>query len=206
MKLPTWAIVVGVIMILFGGCGTLGNVQKIYMPQQLEMQKEMLEGFGDIYETHPDSETETDSVEIKDSTHIQDSIYLEDAEEIEEDSTFYSEEFPTEVFNTFFTIGEKGEKLLVTTGYIGMVLCLFYILAGIFMLLHRKESIRFAIIMLSVAIVFLFIQAILFSSLDDSYILKISSGTSFIGIIAHLALLTVILIKRKEYFPQPENT
>jgi len=36
MKTPTWATVIGIIMILFGGCGALNNVQKINSPATLD--------------------------------------------------------------------------------------------------------------------------------------------------------------------------
>jgi hypothetical protein len=43
---PRWATVVGVIGLLVGGLGTLSGAQNIFMPQMLEMQKEMFESLS----------------------------------------------------------------------------------------------------------------------------------------------------------------
>ena len=53
MKLPGWAMAVGILMMLFGGCGALNNVQKITAPKFFddtsgildEVTREMGEGF-----------------------------------------------------------------------------------------------------------------------------------------------------------------
>ncbi|MFT7037152.1 MAG: hypothetical protein ACJA2S_005695, partial [Cyclobacteriaceae bacterium] len=39
MKTPTWAIVVGIFLMLFGGCSVTKSIQAINMPDMLEMQK-----------------------------------------------------------------------------------------------------------------------------------------------------------------------
>ena len=43
MKVPTWATVIGVLMILLGGCGALNNVQKIKAPQALDKTSGIME-------------------------------------------------------------------------------------------------------------------------------------------------------------------
>ena len=119
-----------------------------------------------------------------------------------EDTTKLSQEFPSETFEKLFFVDKKEEQLLVSFGYIGLFLSLFYILAGVFLLLHRKESIRIAVAMIGISILFILIQSIVLFTMGESYMIKLSGSFGFVGIIAHLILLTVILIKRDHYYPQ----
>ena len=39
MKTPTWATVIGILMIVFGGCSVMNDIKSITLPALLEKQK-----------------------------------------------------------------------------------------------------------------------------------------------------------------------
>ena len=48
MKVPTWALTVGVIMILMGGCSTLSDYAQINTKENIRQQQEVIDELPDI--------------------------------------------------------------------------------------------------------------------------------------------------------------
>ncbi len=71
MKTPTWAIIIGICLILFGGCGASKNYQSIHLPEILDLQKGMLHKMSNteastgsdslLTESHPDINSTIDN-------------------------------------------------------------------------------------------------------------------------------------------------
>lgn len=185
MKTPTWAYVIGIMMMLFGGCSITGDLQSINSPNMLEMQHKMMEGMTG----------EADTIEM-------DSIGLNINNTIGNSNSGSSEQ---QVFKNMaktmkemFYVSEFTKKWMVRFGYIGLFFSILYVFAGIFLLVKKTFSIELAYLALALSILFSVIQSIVLSSDSSGGYISLTSGFSQIfGIIIDIILLVVILVSDK---------
>jgi len=175
MKTPDWVVVVAVCMMLFGGCGTYNNSSVLMMPSILEMQKEMI---GTI------SETIEEGSGLQGADGEADSLALasEDIEEVFEN------------FTNIFEVSEFTKKWTRIFGIIGIFISVFYMLAGVFMLLRKQFSLKLAISALAISMLFALIRGLVLTSDGSGGFMAIASSISGIfGFVIDLILLIIIL-------------
>ncbi len=185
MKTPTWAYVIGIMMMLFGGCSITGDLQSINSPNMLEMQHKMMAGMTG----------ETDTIEM-------DSIGLDINNTIGNSNSGSSEQQAfknmAKTMKEMFYVSEFTKKWMVRFGYIGLFFSILYVFAGIFLLVKKTFSIKLAYLALALSILFSVIQAIVLSSDSSGGYISLTSGFSQIfGIIIDIILLVVILVSDK---------
>jgi len=193
MKTPTWGTVIGIIMIVFGGCSVMNDIKSITLPAMLEKQKVI---FKD--EMEKSKTTEQDSVSTKNTDSLSTVTDENDSED-------------------FFIGGEKSiEKMLdlsgftktwiVRFGYIGLLVSALYIIGGIFLLVRRNFSIKLVYAALVISILCSGAQAAVLTSSSSSGIIALTTGLSQIfGIIIDIILLAVVFASDKEAYATIEK-
>jgi len=185
MKAPTWGTAIGVMMIIFGGCSVMNDLQSINLPGVLEKQKVII---NDTIEENAE----------------EDSLVSEQIDSLgtpEKDGIDAFQD-PKKIAEEVLTLSEFTKTWIVRFGYIGVGVSLLYILGGIFLLTPRKLSIPIAYAALIVSIAFSGIQAVvLTSSGSASGIIALTSGFSQIfGIIIDIILLSIVFASDKEAY------
>lgn len=172
MKIPTWAIVIGICLMLFGGCSVSKNIQAINMPSLLEMQQNMITKMHGM-----DTVTSQDTLATAPG--------VGDAEAFKNIA-----EGMTEIFK----VSEFAKTWTVRFGYIGLFVATLYILSGVFLLLKRSFSIQLVYIALVTSIVFSGIQSLVLASDPSGGLISKTAGFGNIfGIIVDIVLVVVIV-------------
>jgi Na+-translocating ferredoxin:NAD+ oxidoreductase RnfD subunit len=184
MKAPTWGTVIGVIMIIFGGCSVMNDIKSITLPEILEKQKVII---NDAME----ETVEEDSL----ATEQIDSVSTPEKDEIDVVKD------PKKLVEDVLTLSEFTKTWIVRFGYIGVVISLLYILGGIFLLTPRKISIPIVYAALILSIAFSGVQTVVLTSDSASGIIALTSGFSQIfSIIIDIILLSVVFASDKEAY------
>lgn len=189
MKIPTWAIVVGIFLVLFGGCGVSKSVQAIYLPEILTKQKELIEEMSDTEQGEV-----LDSLDQVLKTAVSDSII--GAEDIPET---YLEGGIKEIFS----LSDFTMKWTVRFGYLGVPVAILLLLSGIFLFLRKRFSIKLVYTALIISILFAGIQTMVLSlDPDAGFIARSSAMSNLIGLFLDVILLIVVItMDKSEYLP-----
>jgi uncharacterized membrane protein (DUF485 family) len=190
MKTPTWGIVVGILMIFFGGCSTLWDAQAIYLPEKIEEEKEKLKA-----EMEEEREEAIDSVALTSADSATRAEAEQNVKEFEETRKKFEE----------FNIPDFTKTWMVRFGYIGMVSSVLYMAAGIFLLIKQRFSIKLAYAALIISLLCSGIYAAVLSSSSStdtaSGLVSMVTGISQIpGIIIDIILLSVVFASDKEAY------
>ncbi len=177
MKTPTWAIVIGICLMLFGGCSLTKNIQSINMPDMIEMQQNMMEKMaGSTTSINSDSLFEASN---RDTTNVQNIDMFKNIAERMQD---------------MFAMSEFTKTWTVRFGYIGLFVSIIYILSGIFLLIKKGFSIKLVYIALITSIVFSGVQSlVLASDTSGGFIAKSASFGNMFGIIIDIILIVVLV-------------
>jgi len=198
-------MIVGIVVILNGGCGILSNVKKINTPStldaaegiikevQIEINQELKK--KDTAQVGMDTAvtSETEVVEISDSASTSiDSNMLGDIE-----SVFGS-------MDKLLVFSDYYKKWIVILGKIGVVISALYLLGGLLLVIGQKYAIKSSYIALGLSTLFMIFQIIIMSY--DSQGGAISRWSINFGAYFMIALNVIILIiiaaSDKTYFYQ----
>ncbi|WP_456461301.1 hypothetical protein [Reichenbachiella sp.] len=179
MKTPTWAIVVGIFLMLFGGCSVTKSIQAINVSDILEIQSQMMEKMS-----QSSLGESTDSLAVSSSD--------KQLEAFRGMAAGMQEMFKMSEFTKIWTI---------RFGYLGILVAIAYVLSGIFLMLKKPFSIKLAYGALIFSIVFSAIQSIVLASdSTGGWISKSAGFGNSFGIILDLILLVVIVAMDKSAF------
>lgn len=182
MKTPTWGILIGIFMMLFGGCSVINDMQTVYMPDVIEMQKNMMEGFSQGVNT------------TSDSTNVADTISSV-VDRSGNDEAFKNME---KTMNKMFYMSDFTKTWMVRFGYIGALVSLVYILGGVFLLIRKDYSIKLVYAVLLLSIAFAITKAVVLSSEASSGLIAFASGYSqMFGVVIDIVFLVVIVASDK---------
>ena len=205
MKRPTWAIIVGVFMLLFGGCGALGKVGDIKTPEMMELVNETIEEAEASYEANANSETEEEGDSIRQTkvTELSDDEkkILEMISDSVEVDSMQNVDFETTMKNSF-KFSEYRQTWMVRFGYMGLVVALLFLIGGIMLLASRKYTIPVVLTTLAVSLAFGILQLAIYAA--DVGTGKMIGNLSSIGIYFSIALdivfLIIVMVCDKTYF------
>lgn len=212
MKPPTWAYVIGILMLLFGGCGVIQDYQNIHAPKFLEMG----EGIVDEIEREIEEDIREERIEAKKEyeEHSSESVKSEEEMDSSQESSSESEEMTSsedeeshdgqeelEMVKNILNVSDYYKTWMVRFGYIGIVISVLFILAGIFLMIPKKFSISLAYGVLGLSIIVGIIQYIIFSQDDSSGMVTMFSGLSVIfSVVVDFILLAVIVASDKDVY------
>lgn len=226
MKTPTWGVVIGILMILFGGCSVMNDINAIRMPAMLEKQKAI---FHEKMEERKNEERDedTEQEEDKDDEYADEDAELEeeyddgtDQDTINEDDGSFHFEIDTdeddpdeaiEKVENILNLSEFTKTWIVRFGYIGVVVSALYLLAGVFLLIPKKFSIKLAYTALILSIVVSGVSAVVLTTDSSStgFIGLFTGFSQIFGVIIDIVLLAIIFASEKEAYttlpaePQP---
>jgi len=184
MKTPTWVIVIGICLILFGGCSVTKNIQSINMPEILEMQQKIMKNMAG-----GKNDNSSDSLSIVSGTY---------KNEIPNADLFKN---MSQGMQEMFSISEFSKIWTVRFGYIGLFVAIIYILSGVFLLIKRKFSIKLVYFALILSIVFSWIQSLVLASDSSGGILaKTASFGNIFGIIIDIILIVIVVSMDKSTY------
>lgn len=183
MKMPAWGYVIGILMILVGGCSTLSNIQTLAMPKMMEFQKDMMKSMSKSFEKS--------SNDFQSNTA--DSLAIE-----------YNEPNPDEVFNNMADvmdkmtyISEDTEKWMQRSAIAGIIIAFLYILAGAFLLARKHFSLKLAYSILTLSLLFCILRLV-WLPLSSMGFMAFNMGISNIfGIVVDLVILIVLISMNK---------
>ena len=195
MKLPTWALIVGIMMLLFGGCGALNNVQKIYTSEFLE-NTELISEISESIEA--DIEDDINDAVLKVDT-------LESGEIVVDSSEFKQVERVKNMVDGMFNVSDFYKKWIKIIGIVGTVAAIIYAIAGLILLLGKRYSIKVAYAAIAVSLASAIFQLIIYSVDDSSGLIAMSSrlGVYFV-IIMNIILGVIIVASDKTFFEEQE--
>lgn len=184
MKTPTWAIVIGICLILLGGCSVTKNIQSIKMPEMLEMQQEMMEKISSSSTTNYSDSLST--LSKVDSSNIQNAEVFKNM---------------TAGMKDIFAISEFTKTWTVRFGYIGLIVSIIYILSGVFLLIRKSFSIKLVCCTLIMSIIFSAIQSfVMASDSTGGFMSKFAGFGNTFGIVIDIILFVVIIsIDKSDY-------
>jgi hypothetical protein len=179
MKRPTWATVIGIIMITFGGCSVLNDIQAIRLPAKLEEKRISLQAKM--------KESETSSIDSLSITRADSANHQNEITKSEEETKF-------DLAKNALTMPESTQVWIVRLGYIGLFIATIYILGGIFLLVPKKNSIKLAYGALILSIAFSATKTLILTSTGSaSGVIALTMGaTQLFSIIIDIILLSVV--------------
>lgn len=205
MKTPTWAIVFGIILMLFGGCGLMKNSQAIMMPAVMETQEKMMKGISEGIKKSEKERKERERLEQENDrqdTSLTDDQSITPPEELGEeelpiDNEAFSEAME-ESMSEVFTISDFNKKWTVRFGYIGILVCAIYLLSGAFLVTRKIFAIHFVYFALGLSILFSLVSMLVLTSDSGSgFFGKMSAFGNIFGMVLDLILLIVFVVLNK---------
>lgn len=181
MKRPNWATVIGIIMIAFGGCNVLNDLQAIHLPAKLDEKRKSFH-------------TTTDSLDAERA----DTIQFGEASRSKKSEKEIKIDFAKKALD----MPEATKTWIVRFGYIGIFIAIVYILGGVFLLIPKNFSIMLAYGALILSIAFSAAKTLVLTSPGSSSgVIALTMGaTQLFGILIDIVLLSVIFASEKEFY------
>lgn len=200
MKTPTWATVIGILMIVFGGCSIVNDFKSIVLPTELEKQRGIIKEKMDEARTHA---TDSAALESADSLKAKEAENDYDYDDDDGEESFEETEKKVE---EAMRLPEFSKIWIVRFGYIGVFSAVLYVLGGIFLLVKRNFSIKLAYAVLIVSILTSGAQLAVLTSSSSSGIIALTTGLGqILGIIIDILLMSVIFASDKEAYDFSKN-
>jgi len=207
MKVPTWVKVVGILMILKGGCGVFQNVQNINSPKILDMQEEIMSGVVEEMEEKIEEQKNEDQEEQAGEAALdEENDSGESSTESEEKDDTENVEKGVEMIKSMLNVSDYYKKWIVIFGYVGIVVSLLSLVAGIFFMTPKRFSLPLAYASLVVSLIAAIAQYVVLSKDDSSGMITMFSGLGMIMVaLVNIVLLVVIFANDKSiFYPEEE--
>ncbi len=187
MKIPTWAYVAGIWMILIGGCSLLSDYHSINIREINQTQQALMQGFTKSMETENDS---ISRAKMNSTLTI-----LTGEKDTTQNKSF------EETIESMIELSEETIELTITYAYIGLIIYLIYTLSGILLMVRTRVSIPLAIGILIISIAFVLIQSfVLTEHYGSGLIARFAKGGYYFGILLDVIILIIILAGNKSYY------
>ncbi len=206
MHKPTWATVLGVFMLLFGGCGGCNHAGSI-------MSKGFLGAYDQAFEnvefdaSSPDSLYEGENKKLRhideiDSSSLKTFEMLADTIIIDSDNNVNIQETMMEAFK----LSDYRKTWIVRFGYIGLFISFLFLLSGILLLASREYTIQVVLLTLAASISFgifqLFINA---ADVGTGHTIKKWGNVGiYFSLFLDILLLIIFLVLDKSYYKKSQ--
>ncbi len=201
MKVPTWASVIGVMMILLGGCGALNNVQKISLPKSLDQSSgifnEITRGIEEVANEEQKRQQRADTLDAS------------SAEKTDADSLVRNERIDgvLKSVGDMMHFSDYYKKWIVRIGILGTIVSLIYAIAGVILIIGKPFAVNLAYGAIGLSFASLLLQIVILSMDKESgMIANMSNMGAYFMIFVNVILLVIIVASDKSYFYQQEIT
>ncbi len=190
MQRPTWATVLGTLMILFGGCGVMNDVKQINTPALIDFQDDLMEELATEFGP---GQLDQEDLEVLRSISP-------DSLTADIDTSMTTEDFTSLIKATTYLSPEVSQKL-VKYGYWGLIVSVLYIITGILFFARRRHVLSIAVSILVLSLIFCVIQIIDYRSTNISQLMQIGLDLSLsVGGFIDVVLLVILAIVDKSYY------
>lgn len=195
MKAPTWGLITGSLMMLFGGCGALNDIQLIQSDKILAIQEDIVSNMSKKIEQQEQNDAISDTLE--NSSDKETGTIIINNDTIDTNNI-------EESIGKLIHISDYMKKWMVRLGYIGLIVSTIYFLGGLFLIVIKEWSIQLAYFALTLSIVFGLFQIFINSQDDSSSLVNWASNIGYyFSIGADIILLAVVFASDKsEYIPE----
>lgn len=204
---PTWAIIVGILMMLIGGCGIKNDIQSINIRDIIAMKDKVLDN---IVSESKDSLSK-DTGELKQNiqnpdlpadTLISENSVSADVDSVDSDvpQDSLTDKNSGKMFGDIFNVPEKTIIWTIRLGYVGLVFSFLYIIGGLFLFIRKTFSLKLAYVALGANMVFNIFKWIVMSGQDAGLLKMASSVGSAFSLFTCIILLIIIISSDKAYF------
>jgi len=192
MNRPGWILIVGILMLMIGGCGgVVADLKQIKTEELVAFVGEMIEEIQ--------VEVEHSELEPNDIVAIK---KLVPEVELSESDTILSRDKIKSLIESATYMSPEAKKAIVNHGYLGIVISLTYGIIGIlFFSWKDRRIVNLTYGILFVSLIFVVYQFVSLNNLEMSSIFKVGQKFNLgLGGIFDLFLLLVIAISDKTYF------
>jgi len=218
MKRPTWAIIVGILMLLFGGCGAINKASEIMLPDMSEIINVSLDEASNNRSIENESEIDTlgdSDILIHDSLAVEDKkdrIRLEDMDEGDRkslewfsDTIMTDEEGYVDVESTMkdqFYISEYRSTWMKRFAYIGLLISILFLVGGIMLMAGKKYVIPIVLTVLSLSLAANLFEIIVFAADKETgnFMGKITIIGTYLSLAIDVFLLILVMVLEKAFF------
>jgi len=191
MQRPAWSTIVGILMILIGGCGSVNDLKQIKIEEVMEFQDDILKEITtelDIEQAIPQEDLES-LEELAGDTISSDMDTLDTAERL------------IQSVKKISYMPEATIQKLKLHGYLGLPISIIVAITGVLFFTMRKHIIKLAGAVLIISILFAIYQLIDISNLEISKILKIGLNTNLsAGAFMSVILMVILVLSDKSYY------
>jgi Na+-translocating ferredoxin:NAD+ oxidoreductase RnfD subunit len=200
MKTPTWGTVIGIMMIVFGGCGALHDIKAISTPQKLkEEQQKIRIRIAEKNGAKNDTSAVATITEFDGDSTVRVDIDSADAETKEVDIPFFGKKSPDEILQ----LSEFSATWIVRFGFIGAAISIIYLLGGVFLLNRRTFSIKLVYAALVLSMLCAGAQTAILTSNATGDLIAIGTGLGQLpGILIDIILLAVVFSSEKDAYKE----
>lgn len=201
MTKPGWATVMGVILILFGGCGAMNRVGEINTEKFTDIFDQAMEESSKKNEerraTRSDSTAsikfeELDSTEKERIIMFSDSIVVDSLDNLNIEATM----------KQAFGVSDYRKTWLMRLGWVGLIVSLLFIVGGIMLLATRKYTIQVVLFAIAFSMTINILRFLIFSA--DTGTGKMIGVGANIGIafsfVIDIIMLILVLVSDKTYY------
>lgn len=214
MKTPTWATVIGIIMILFGGCGALSNVQKIQSPNTLDEMSGAFEEISDQIEAEmktnlepqdsSDTDMETDghvSIDLGEDDQAS-KVQIKLPKDSSDIATF---ENVFGKFDNMLVFSDYYKTWIVRLGIIGLIASIIYLAAGLLLIMGKSYSINVTYGAIAFSLFSVIFQIIILAlDKESGFVAKTGNFTNYFMVLINVILIVIVLASDKSFFYEQE--
>jgi uncharacterized membrane protein YozB (DUF420 family) len=196
MERPGWATIVGIIMLLIGGCGAFDNIGEMNVDQMKEMKNiismDVQAGKAKASDSDTTALSDIDSSNQEVLKFFGDSIVKDSNQQVDIVKTMES----------MVQMSDYRIKWIKTFAYIGIFISILFIVSGILFLSQRKWVIQTALITLAVSLLVGIFQFIIFKADEGTSNLIHTFGNVeiYAGIFIDIVLLIMIMVLDKSFY------
>ena len=174
-------------MIAFGSCSVINDMQAPYMPDMVDMQRDMLQGFTEKANAFTDSST----IVLADSIDMDTLLPNQDA----------AFENMQKTMDKMFYMSDFTKTWMVRFGYIGAFVSLIYILGGVILLVKKNFSIGAVYAVLILSLLYSIAKGAVLAADESSGFIAMTTGFSqMFGIVVDMVFLVVISASDKSAY------
>jgi len=207
MSKPGWTTIVGILMLLIGGCGAFDKIGEINSDKFVNVLDNAMENsMEENKKRRADNSDsikqikyeEMDSADRKGLSILTDSIVVDSLNNVDMEATFKSA----------LNVSDYRKKWMVRFGWAGLIVALLFILGGVLLLASKKYTIQVVLGTLALSLFLAAFQVFIYSS-DDSSGKWIGVGANIgiaISAFVDMILLIIVGVSDKSYFKPMQIT
>ena len=208
MKRPGWAIIIGIVMLLFGGCGACNRATEIMLPSINEIVEEsILEAKeNQDNELDPEKAARRDSIKAHNTTKLED-LSEEDRKVLDflSDTIMVDENNNVDMEATILGmahVSDYRQTWVTRFAYIGIFIAILFIIGGIMLLRFKKYTIPLVITGLALSMAANIAQIVIYSMDKESGSIFGSLGSIgfYVSIAFDILLLILVMVLDKTFF------